>query len=365
MIKVAFIKYGGLSAGGTEVHLQTLAANLPKNNFDIDFYYCDSTRYIGSDWIHPDTDNHRKKYLENNGINLIKFNVEAKDVTVKTHDWVNTDFWDKFKEENYDVIISARAGHQEYPFTRIRKKPIIFFITLVAGVDNQSNIYKNILISDWQARQWKKMGGDSHRMAVYPLLREVEKNIHSEAKKKGNSFVYGFHQRADDHIFSEVPLLAYKRIMNHNTEFKILGGSKKYSQQAKSLKLINFHQENHTGSEKEIRNFLESLDVYTHGRNDGETFGLVLTEAMYHKLPLISHKAQNNAQIEVVGNAGKVFHRKNIFSYSQEMKKLKENSKYYAMRSRNSYSRYKNVYSLEKNLQQIIQEIKGAANQKQ
>ena len=34
MIKVAFIKYGGLSAGGTEVHLQTLAANLPKNNFD-------------------------------------------------------------------------------------------------------------------------------------------------------------------------------------------------------------------------------------------------------------------------------------------------------------------------------------------
>ena len=30
MIKLAFVKYGGLASGGTEIHLQTLAANLPK-----------------------------------------------------------------------------------------------------------------------------------------------------------------------------------------------------------------------------------------------------------------------------------------------------------------------------------------------
>ena len=106
MIKVAFIKFGGLSAGGTERFLHAIATNLPNNRFVVDFYYCDSAPYIGSNWKHPDTDPFRKKYLEENGINLIKFNVRYKDITKPTHDWVDTDFWEKFNEDNYDVIIS-------------------------------------------------------------------------------------------------------------------------------------------------------------------------------------------------------------------------------------------------------------------
>ena len=61
-IKVAFIKFCGMATGGTEKVLQTVAANLPKDKFEVDFYYCDSAPYIGSDFIHPDNDPSREKY---------------------------------------------------------------------------------------------------------------------------------------------------------------------------------------------------------------------------------------------------------------------------------------------------------------
>ena len=37
--RVAFIKYCGASAGGTEKYLQTIAANLDKSKFDVDYYF--------------------------------------------------------------------------------------------------------------------------------------------------------------------------------------------------------------------------------------------------------------------------------------------------------------------------------------
>jgi glycosyltransferase involved in cell wall biosynthesis len=360
MINIAFIKYGGLASGGTEVHLQTLAANIPKNSFSVDYYYCDSTPYIGSDWIHPDTDPFREQYLRKNNVNLIKFDVEAKDITQNTHPWVNTNFWELFDEEKYDVIISARAGDPEYPFTKITNKPLIFFITLNAGVDNQQNIFKNVLISRWSAKQWLSKGGDEKRHIVLPLLREAEDKELTHKVKNNEIFSFGFHQRASDPIFSEVPLKAYKKVMSNETAFKILGGSKLYSQQAKDLNLINFEQYEHTGEEEKIYEFLQSLDVFAHGRKDGETFGLVLTEAMNCGLPLLSHKSSNNAQVEVVGNAGKVFHRKNIYGYAYEMHRLKSNKDYYEQISNNSKNRYKTKYSFEMNIQSNIKLIKDA-----
>ena len=46
MIKIAFIKFGGMANGGTEKYLQTIAAHLPKDEFDVDFFYCDAAPYI-------------------------------------------------------------------------------------------------------------------------------------------------------------------------------------------------------------------------------------------------------------------------------------------------------------------------------
>ena len=141
-----------------------------------------------------------------------------------------------------------------------------------------------------------------------------------------------------------MPLKAYKRIQTSKI-FSILGGSKKYSDQAK-LNLKNFKQLPSSADTKIIGKFLNTLDVYTHGRKHGETMGLVLTEAMSYGLPIISHRAESNAQVEVIGNAGRVFYKRNIFSYSGEMKRLENNSEYYNLKSKNSLDRFNSFYSL-------------------
>ena len=82
MIKIAFIKFGGMAIGGTEKVLQTIAAELPKDQFQVDFFYCDAAPYIGSDFKHIDTDPSRVEYVKEHGVNLIKFDVEFKDVTL-------------------------------------------------------------------------------------------------------------------------------------------------------------------------------------------------------------------------------------------------------------------------------------------
>ena len=109
--KIAFIKYGGLASGGTEVNFQTIAKHLSKN-YQVDYYYCDPSRYIGSDFVHPPTDKSREEYLRDSNVNLIKFNVEYKDVTDRNHKWINTDFWDLFNRNRnkYSLILTTTAG---------------------------------------------------------------------------------------------------------------------------------------------------------------------------------------------------------------------------------------------------------------
>ena len=119
-IKVAFIKFGGMANGGTEKYLQTIAAHLPKDEFEVDFFYCDAAPYIGSDFKHLDTDESRVQYTESNGVNLIKFDVEYKDVTKPTHDWINTNFFEFhlcsvlwFYLHTYTHNYNLMKGHHE------------------------------------------------------------------------------------------------------------------------------------------------------------------------------------------------------------------------------------------------------------
>jgi glycosyltransferase involved in cell wall biosynthesis len=364
-IKVAFIKFGGLCAGGTERFLHAIASNLPNEEFIVDYHYCDAAPYLGSDWKHPDTDPFRKKYLEDKNVNLIKFNVGFKDVRTPRHDWVDTNFWETFNEDNYDVIISGRAGHPEYPFYLIKNKPIINILTLIAGVDNQSNVFRTIQISDWAGQRWIEQGGDASKLTIIPIFQEFPKPPFNNIREKlglTNKFIYGFHQRNTEDLFSEVPLLAYKQIQNDDTSFILLGGSSRYRQQANELGLINFVSLEHTGDENEIHSFLDSIDVFTHGRNDGETFGAVFTEAMYHKKPCISHKAAANGHIEVIGPSGVVFERHDINGYSNEMLKLKNDSGYYNDKSLNGFNHYISNYSLETQIGRIVEILKGATN---
>ena len=356
MIKIAFIKFGGMAIGGTEKVLQTIAAELPKDEFIVDYFYCDAAPYIGSDFKHIDTDPSRVKYVKEHGVNLIKFDVEYKDVTKSTHDWVNTNFWDVFKEENYDVIQTGRAGHPEYPFHMINKTPIVDSIHLSGMAENKANSLKTVLISSEQRDRWIASGGSVDRAVSIPnplKIPDIGDDNYREEFKLKNKFIFGLHQRRDNHIFSPIPLEAYDEIETDETAFILLGGSESYQKQAKDLGLKNFICLPTTGELEIIHKFLNTLDVYAHGRSDGEQCSCAIIEAMSHGLPVISHTAPSMGQLEQIGDAGEVV--EGYEDYAEVMKKMMYNKNYYVDCKINSNKRYQDVYKLETVIQKYIE----------
>ena len=362
-IKIAFIKFGGMAIGGTEKVLQTIAAELPKEEFEVDYFYCDAAPYIGSDFKHIDTDPSRVQYVKEHGVNTIKFNVEFKDVTKSTHDWINTDFWDYFKEENYDVIQTGRSGHPEYPFHMINKTPIVDSIHLSGMAENKVNSLKTVLISNEQKQRWIASGGPMDRAVTIPnplKIPDVGDVNYREEFGWQDKFIFGLHQRRDNHIFSPIPLEAYDEIETDDTAFIVLGGSESYQKQAKDLGLKNFKHLPTTGDLELIHKFLNTLDVYAHGRSDGEQCSCAIIEAMSHGLPVISHTAPSMGQLEQIDNAGKVV--ENYEQYSSVMLDMFNNKKYYDKCASNSIKRYNEVYKLETVIQRYIDIYKEVTN---
>lgn len=356
--RVAFVKFGGMAAGGTEKYLQIIAAQLPKDRFEVDYYYCDAAPYIGSDWKHPDTDASRLDFMEGTGVNLIKFNVGFKDVTIPTHDWKNTDFWEVFDEAKYDIVQTGRAGHPEYPFTRLEQVAIVDSIHLSGMVDNQENIARVIHISEQNAQAWIKAGGIAGKVdVIYPPVitpGAKKKNFRKELGIGPDDFVYGLHQRDNEEIFSPVPIAAFAEIQKRNTNrkvhFVLLGGSKQHREQGE--KLENFHVLPFTGDIDRVWSFLATLDVYTHGRKDGEVNSQAIAEAMFCGLPIVSHLGNNNGHIETIGNAGQV--HKDINSYLADCVEYCENDDYRAKRSQMASEQFAKKYDLDTNIGRIV-----------
>lgn len=356
MIKVAFIKYGGCSLGGTETFLRTIANNIDKEIFEVHYFYCDATPYIGSDYKHMDTDSHAEESLRKNGVKLHKFNVKYKNVQTPTHDWIDTNFWDIFNEEDFDLIQTGRAGHPEYPFHLIKSTPIIDSIHLDAGVDNQKNISRVLHLANINIKNWVKNGGDKKRARLIslPIDQKTDKvtNLINKLGIKSKRNILGFHQRKDDNIYSEIPLNAYSKIEDEDTAFILLGGSAKYLEQARALKLNSFfHLEFDTiDNLEEI--FLNTLTIYTHGRKDGEINSKAIANAMRNGLPIVSHFSEyNNGHLEQIAEAGKVC--KSTEEYIEEIKKLIQNKEYYQHRSRNSFYNFNKNYEISSQISKI------------
>jgi hypothetical protein len=306
-IKVAFIKFGGLAAGGTERWLQMMAANLNRDLFEVDYYYCDAAPYVGSDYRHAGTDPDRLRYMQGHGVNLIEFRVGAKDVTTPTHDWLDTDFWEVFDPAKYDLVQAAKV-QPEYPFYLL-DLPVVECISLVPVPDNNPNIAWSIHLSQWQRARWLQRGGQLDKSSVIPIPvmpPAATDNLRQELGIPDSALVAGFHQRASEHIFSPIPLRAFARLQRPDRHFVIMGGSRPHREQARRSGLKNVHFIDHNGDAVAISKFLNTLDIFAHGRHDGETFGVVLAEAMIHGLPCLSHFSRTgaNAQPETMGPAG-------------------------------------------------------------
>ena len=168
------------------------------------------------------------------------------------------------------------------------------------------------------------------------------------------------HQRRDNHIFSSIPLEAYDEIEDDNTAFLLLGGSVNYQKQARDLGLKNFKHLPSVGELEPIHKFLNTLDVFAHGRADGEQCSCAIIEAMSHGLPVISHTAPSMGQLEQIGDAGKVV--ENYEQYSNVMIDMLYDKNYYKKCADNSKKRYNEIYKLESIIKKYADIYKGVVN---
>jgi hypothetical protein len=354
-VRIAFVKFGGLAAGGTERWLQMMAANLPRDRFAVDYFYCDAAPYLGSDLKHPDSDPERLAYMREEGVNLVKFTVGAKDVRVPTHDWVDTDFWEHFDESRYDLVQTAKAGPPEYPYHRL-SVPVVEYVTLSAGVDKGPSIALSIHLSQWQRRAWAGRGGRLERSDVIPIPAEPPvstTDLRAELGIPADAVVAGFHQRAQDEIFSPIPLAAFGRVAAPDRWFVVMGGSDAYRRQAAEVGLERVAFVGHSGGAERISSFLNTLDVFAHGRADGETFGTVFAEAMMHRLPCLSHRsAVANAQPETMGPAGAF--AEDVDGYAAELERLYADADLRALRGAKGREHAERYYTLQSCVDQLV-----------
>ena len=307
-IRIAFIKFGGLAVGGSELWLQKIAANLPKDSYEIDYYYSDAAPLIGIDYVAGPTNPDRLKYMIDHNVNLIKFNVKAIDYRFHYHPWISTDLWNIFDSKKYDIVQTVKAGPREYPFYLINL-PVVEIVALANRPDKSTNIAWSFHSSPWQRNAWLKKGGDAKRSSVLPAPLDKPHTTENYRKELGipdNAIVAGFHQRADDNIWSYIPLKAFSTCQNPNWHFVMKGGSTLYRKQAQELGLKKIHFLPSDGDNMTVSKFLNTLDIFAHGRRDGETFGAVIAEAIIHGKPCLSHASVTglNAQKETMGTAG-------------------------------------------------------------
>ena len=103
--------------------------------------------------------------------------------------------------------------------------------------------------------------------------------ISTKSFNTGNKFNIQYTPETMIH-FSPIPLEAYSLIESSNTLFLLLGGSSKYKEQSVKLGIKNIEFIPTTPLLESIHKFLNSLDVYAHGRRDGEQCSTAIIEAI-------------------------------------------------------------------------------------
>ena len=337
-----------MAASGTEKHLQAIAKILVKDNYKVDFYYTTNC-FFTDGHKHPDNSELMLKNCLDAGINCIEVNVKGRYGGRDELPWIETDLWEKFDELKYDAVVIGNRGVEEYPYNAITKTKVINIQNGIHTFD-RPNFFKQALISHWQADLWIKNGGDTNKLIVIPVVVEAPSKKPSTIKKKLNIpedvFVYGFHQRNSEDIFSSLSLDAYKQIENDNNFFLLLGGSLKHREHARKLNIKNIKFIEHNPDLEFIHNFLSGLNVYTHARSDGEICSLSIIEALSNSLPVITHPAGNMGQIEQVAGCG--FVEENSTNYANRMKAFENDKNFYTDYVLKAKNKYEQFYSYEK-----------------
>lgn len=333
-MKIAICKFAGMGNGGIEKYLQTIAIIFKQNGYDVDYFYTNCAPILGTNWVHPDNDNNRIEYVKSHGINLISIHTDARN-DPNQYEWINTNFFDYFNEDDYEFILFGGNGVPEFPYNKLNKIKIIHTIH-GDNVFNKENIHKSVLLCQWQANRWLQKGGDISKLEIIPSIVYVpddySKNFRVKYNIPSTAFVYGFHQRNDDTISSTISLEAFSLIVTDNTFFAILGSTEIHKNFVSSRNIRNVIFVDYTSDVDTIHEFIDGIDVYSHCRVDGEVCSACIIEGLSHSKPIISYPGLNMGHLEQLDGCGVMAY--SVDEYKNEMIRLQDKEYYDEMSSK-------------------------------
>lgn len=352
-MKIAFCKYSGLAAGGTEKYLQSLALLYSKTGHQIDYYYTDATPIEGTDWKHPDTCPVRMKLLKSAGINTRFVQVQKRGHAASGSEWVGTNFFDLFNEKDYDFLVTAGDGRAEFPYTHLKRIPIIHTIHGWHAY-NAPNIHKSVLLCRWQADKWLANGGDATKLQIIPPLVPIPTFTPGFRKSHNipsSAVVLGLHQAPG--VPSLVSFEAFANIKSDNLYYVVLGGDEQHRSFCQSRDIKNVIFIPLESDAQKVHSFLSEIDIYAHCRHDGEVCSASLIEAMAHGKPIISHvgNGTNLGHLEQIEGIGKV--TSNAKEYADEIQLLLD-PEYRTKMSERSKQKYLSKYATDVVENQIL-----------
>lgn len=312
----------GLSFGGTEKNLQMIAKHLDKNKYNVYLLY--GTK----------TEKDRSKYLENSGVEIIKFDYEKVD-----NKWpyfiynMNPRIETIINKYKIDLIITATPGQTIYPIITIKNIPIIL-LNIFGSFNTQKNIIKNISISKEVEELANRVNDNSKSIIQYiPSERQIlnlekAKEIRNRFNIKETDLVFGRIGRADDSIFDPIALKAFEIAVKEKPDmhYIIMSPPSLAKELVSENKIPNVHFLEPSYLEEDIWAFHESIDVLAHFRLDGESCGLNIIESMLVGNPILTHKSHIwNAQLEYLGPEFSMFIEKDDYKkYAENMLKMYE-----------------------------------------
>lgn len=284
MIKVLhYLRHLGL--GGTEKTCQLFFEHANTEQFDVAVAYEKSG-------THPRADEFRKSANVCGGL---MWGVDSYDASGNPN---GRDLQEVIDQEKPDILHVYRSGYHEFPSPGHHVKVPHFVETNVFGFyDGNPRIDRSLFMSKWLMQDTvKKLGVKPERFdfvnnpvespytnAVLPIAERW----HSEG-----AIIVGRCGRPDNGIYNSVNVDAVRllRMQGYDIRFLVVAPPSNMVDDLAKYD-IPFFMIEPTVNPLVLSTFYNSVDIYTHARADGETFGVNIAEAMMHGKPVITHHA--------------------------------------------------------------------------
>jgi hypothetical protein len=291
-IKILFYSHA-IDFGGTWRSHERILLNLNKEQFDVYVFY------------NPNQNNNRLEFLKTvlSEDRIIPFYASLDKLGPEFgYPYRETNFKELAKEYNFDIIHFARSGYFEWPFNE-RLCPIQIETNIFGGKDNSEFLDYSVTICN----TINDIRGGSDEIIYNPIPKPLKNNdnLLEHLSIPDNYFVFGRIGRKDN--FHPIALDAVYELKKERNDFRyiIIGPCEQTINKIKSLNLGDVCILLETTNDDEfIHKFHNTLDLFLHYRSDGECHSTAISQAMSYGIPIISHYAGFNGQIETINNGG-------------------------------------------------------------